>query len=456
MKSAVETAGKIAPHAFCIALAGAFACDGAGTGNGTGGDEEYGTVQGEVAEENGQNFAPTDAAGSAEASVVTAHRVEADGSTEEVSVEPATVEADGSYSVEVEMDAVAGSEILVRAEGEAEGETAGQVAISETFDADATMQAPPIDGEATVVAELFLEARAEGAVSADVGPGMFWLAAGTELAGELDGAGEAEIEAAAEAAAAAAAGWKAALEHESAGASEQDVETALEFSAEAETVLASELGGDDTSAALEAYAEAVIDAHADAGIGAEYVARAGATAGEVMKAYASELEGEASASLTVAAEAHKARAVTKAVLEFAETELEGAADGLADAGASARAEIEAAAEAGGDAEAEIAGAWLDLRAEAEAEIAAALDVAESEIESMVGELEAEAESLASALGELGGSIAIGANLDVAIEGFVDFYAEAYAAADADLDVELPEGDLEAAVEVLATLVACNP
>lgn len=451
MRVATSKILKRSPEVIALTALAALACD--DVGNGENGGQDTATIEGRVDEDGSQSFAPSQAEGSA--TVVAAYRVSADGELEGVATGAAEVDAEGRYEVEVDRQAATGASLVLRAEAESDGASVGKVAISEHFDGDASMQAPPIDAESTVIADIFLEARAEGEVSAEVGPGMFWLTVGTGLAAELTAAGEAEIAAAAEAASAAVTAWKATLRHESSAASEQDVSVAMEFSADAEATLAGELAAGNADGALEAYAAAVIDAHADAGVQAEFAARAGIASAEAMKGFEGELGAEGGAALGVAAEAHKARTATEALARYAEENLAAAGGAVADAGASARAEVRAAAQAGAEAQAEIEEAWASLQAEATAEIAATFGLAESEIEAVVEGLEAEVDALASALGDLSGSLSLGGELDVAIEGMATYFAEVSTQAEALVALGIDESEAEAAATVLATIVACQ-
>lgn len=223
----------------------------------------------------------------AEGATVTAYRVNADGSLEEASTEPATTDAEGRYTVDVDLAAMAESDLIVRVDYASGGSAQGIVTAE--LEPGAVVIVAPIDEESSAEAEIFVSLHASGAWD-DATMDSTTLRAQVDAAvGEAwSGASESERAGVAEATAAAMAAWSASAAQLDAAKAELAVEAARS----AQAALDAQADASD-SVSSEAYSEALISAWYDAGYSSEDLSYFGHAAAEAQVVASGDTSGEA-------------------------------------------------------------------------------------------------------------------------------------------------------------------
>lgn len=427
-------------------LAGTAACGGPSE------DSNKGTVNGRV--EN-TGAMPVDGA------AITAYRVEADGSLTAISSGNVQTSADGTYSVVVELASDTMSDIVIVADNNG---AEGSVIVSGELSSGGSITAAPIDSETTVETDVYIEANAEGNWDSSCTTAQLrtWISA--EMAAAIEGSTDyaGTVQTWAQATTSAMVSWSGTLAHEAVGATSAEIEAALEGGAQAQASLDAQLHAAQSQAeidaALEAHAEATIQAYADAGITVEQMSNASQAAMEAMVTYAGDLSADARARAISDAEQTRGLFVQAAVeARFEAMAAAGAAQqNVVQAGETLQADLEAAASAGASAAADVEAAWSDYRAsvetELEATVSAGAQTALSQVESAIATAET---TLDGALAAISASADADVVANATVDAFGVFYASAFAQANTTTLVTagLDEADARAVIQVLVSVSA---
>lgn len=417
---------------FLFALVFAAGC--------TGGDGmNSGTVNGRVTDD--ASFAPVSGA------TVVAFEVESDGSLTAVS-DSVTTDVNGSYRVEVTFEASSISDLVVEATGS--GSFEGRAIVSAEITDGSTVSAPPISGESTVEADIYVEARSSfDAHTTSEG-----------LRGMIDSQVTAAVQASAEyqqdvqdLAVSIAAGLKARarmLVHSSIGFTEAQVQAFLRAEAEAQADLDHALhiatSQAQIDAAVSAYVSAMATARSDLGL-SEFSQSVQAQVTAALSTSAS-LSSNVASQARVRFERLKAQALADAN-EAAFTAL-GASSLVMTGLNDARVQLYAAIEASGGAQASINNAWVSyngyVRGELKTQVESVRSGGSAAIDTVQTSVTTSRTTLQSALTAAAG------NVDAIVTAYASFMAavDASVRGDATLN-QMTSAQVDATIGVLAIL-----
>lgn len=324
-----------------VILALTFAGTACDSNNATGPGEEPAAIEGRVENDDAQNkdknSSPTTAA-AVEGATVTAARITADGSFETIPGVETQTNAEGKFTLNIDAEAVAnsGQQIVVIAE---ESGQQWKAFVAGQLQSGTTVQVQPLtvesSGEADVYAELIASGNDDMVSKADV---EAYIDAGASA--EIHSNSQAAVTFA-EALAAEAGARAEFYANQSAEITEEQKQQILEAKNQAQLQLESELytatSTEDEQAAMETFIQAIIQAHADAGVDAELYARAKEMSGRVYVKHCSEVSAEASSEARTKAALITSYAIDAAVQ--ARMQAEGAAGSNIQAAAEAAVKL---------------------------------------------------------------------------------------------------------------------
>lgn len=336
-----------------------------------------------------------------ESKAITASRVDENGDQEEVAT--GETDADGKYSLELDAALTAGTTLLIEArDGE---QLLGRVAFEASATAEGSVGAPPITGESTAEANVWLEASASGNVCAACTTADLAQRIDARVAAALNASADADVYA--QFATSVYAGLEARsamLLHASVGATQEQLDAAQASSSSAHAALTTSLSASTSDAELTAaqatYVEAYAQAYLDAGITTIQLAEAAQAEAGARASMTITADPETTAQIVANIESTRAAHVTAAVNAAFEAQGEANAE-VESAGAELESSIEAAADAGADAQTQIDAAWASYSATVRVEVEAQLDIAQQTVlTGMDTSFEAGASAYATALAAL--------------------------------------------------------
>jgi len=322
-----------------------------------GSNTQMGMVEGRI--EQGSSGGGPAAASSIEASSVSVAQLSADGSTEVLA--EAQVAADGTYTV----DDVPASRTDLVVIAEAGGEETGRVLLHGESRSGITMTAQPMNFETSVESEIYTRARSMGR-SAESSAEIALMVRMDEDAASTAMSSEANVDAVAEAFIQANESFVAAIaasgdvELDARERSEVIVQAAQEFAAQVDA-------GTTATAARGQFVRASADAWANAGVTAELVAEATATAVTVMDDMTASLDSNVRGDASLGATLLNIEARSRMAGNVESSSTAGANEGVLDALTTAQTELSVDADL-----AFLSNVYADLSTEAQAAIMTAL------------------------------------------------------------------------------------
>lgn len=404
-----------------------------------GGGVNSGTIEGRVT--NDASFAPVSGA------VVTAFEVEANGSLTAVS-DSVTTGVDGSYRLEVTFGSSSISDLVV--EATSSGSFEGRAIISSEIRDGSVVSAPPITGETTVEADVYVEARSSFDSHTTTEGLRAMIDSQTSAAIETSNRYQQDVR---DLAFSVVTGLRARgrmLVHSSVGITESTLQAFLEAEADAQADLDSALHLATTQSQVDAAISAYVSAMANARSSIDPSHWSQSVQAQVTAAISTSLSlsSNVSSELRVHLERMKAEAVAGAN-QAAFTAL-GASGSLMGELQYARMQIDAALEASGGVQSSIDSAWFTyetfIRSELKMQVESMHSGGSYAIDTVQSTLLTSLSSLQSAITEAGGNV----------EALISAYGSFTAVLDASVRGngtlgELSSAQLDATISVLATL-----